>query len=270
MMVVMYLTTRNFLLYLLSVAFLIVVITATVVHQPSSANTATEVADQSAGEEVVYAGTVSTSHDVDHGSQVARLRQKIAELQVGTLASISEANEVPLVVAIEEEEGLLPTEINTPRQLQLCAGYALAQVSWPSQGVQLAVVEGVRLVFTEVLATVPPEAASSSEITLPSRDVLLQLPLLTFPGETTNCLTNDIVGVALDGSLMRNAETRLYGIFGADTLLGYALDGFPIYGTDDKKNDSCGGRLVDGEYRYTLAVERETLINCFAGSPTTW
>lgn len=269
----MNLTTRNFLLYLLAVAFLIIAITATAVQQPPSDNTLTKAADQSAGEEVIYTGTVSTSHDVDRGSQVARLRQKIAELQVGTVASITEDSEVQLVVTLEEDllpEGILLTEVNTPGQLQLCAGYAQATISWPMEGVQLAVVEGARLVFTEAVAPVPPAAASSSIMALPSRDVLLQLPLLTFPGITTHCLANDIVGVALDGSLMRNTETGLYGIFSADTILGYALDGFPIYGTADEKTDSCGGRLVDGEYRYTLARDRETLINCFAGSPTTW
>jgi hypothetical protein len=75
------------------------------------------------------------------------------------------------------------------------------------------------------------------------------------------------VGVAKDGSLIRNNEARLYGIFGEQTLVGYALDGFPIYGISESVVDACGGVSVAGQYRYQLSVERENIINCFAAKP---
>ena len=42
----------------------------------------------------------------------------------------------------------------------------------------------------------------------------------------------------------------------SDTLLGYALDGFPIYGPikDPESLDTCNGRTIDGEYRYHVLV----------------
>jgi hypothetical protein len=41
-----------------------------------------------------------------------------------------------------------------------------------------------------------------------------------------------------------------------DDLLGYALDGFAIYGplSDDSVLDDCNGRTVDGVYRYHVRV----------------
>lgn len=35
-----------------------------------------------------------------------------------------------------------------------------------------------------------------------------------------------------------------------DELVGYAMDGFPIYGPTNNVLDECNGRLVDGSYRY--------------------
>lgn len=39
-------------------------------------------------------------------------------------------------------------------------------------------------------------------------------------------------------------------------LLGYAMDGFPIYGplSDDSGLDTCNGRTVNGSYQYHVRV----------------
>eukprot|EP00542_Grammatophora_oceanica_P018184 CAMPEP_0194049280 /NCGR_PEP_ID=MMETSP0009_2-20130614/30214_1 /TAXON_ID=210454 /ORGANISM="Grammatophora oceanica, Strain CCMP 410" /LENGTH=962 /DNA_ID=CAMNT_0038695391 /DNA_START=115 /DNA_END=3003 /DNA_ORIENTATION=+ len=37
-----------------------------------------------------------------------------------------------------------------------------------------------------------------------------------------------------------------------DELVGYALDGFPIYGPTDFPLDACNGRLVNGKFRYHM------------------
>jgi hypothetical protein len=39
-------------------------------------------------------------------------------------------------------------------------------------------------------------------------------------------------------------------------FLGYALDGFPIYGplSDDSVLDACNGQTVDGQYQYHVRV----------------
>lgn len=39
------------------------------------------------------------------------------------------------------------------------------------------------------------------------------------------------------------------------TLLGWALDGFPIYGPDESLQlDKCNGRTVNGKYQYHVKV----------------
>jgi hypothetical protein len=96
---------------------------------------------------------------------------------------------------------------------------------------------------------------------------VLQLPTRTTPSTNPTCLASDVIGIATDGSLIRNNEVGLYGIFGADTLIGYALDGFPIYGAGVGAVDACGGVVVSGVYRYQIQLKNETIINCFAGTP---
>ena len=106
------------------------------------------------------------------------------------------------------------------------------------------------------------------------KDVQLQLPVRSQKsGEY--CLPNDVIGIATDGSLIRNNENKLYSIFESETLIGYALDGFPIYGkfwVDDV--DSCGGapigNPVDGfQYVYSVKNKGELFINCFSAPPVT-
>jgi hypothetical protein len=80
------------------------------------------------------------------------------------------------------------------------------------------------------------------------------------------CLPHEVVGIARDGSLIRNDEAALYGIFDDTVLIGYALDGFPIYGqTVDRPLDQCGGAMVDGSYRYYLSEERDHVLGCYRG-----
>jgi hypothetical protein len=87
------------------------------------------------------------------------------------------------------------------------------------------------------------------------------------PLNSESCVASDVIGIATDGSLIRNNEVGAYGVFGGGTLVGYALDGFPIYGVSEQKADICGGAMVGGQYRYVISSERATIINCFAGAP---
>ena len=99
------------------------------------------------------------------------------------------------------------------------------------------------------------------------KDILVQLPVRSAPLSDTRCLKQDVVGIATDGSLIRNTEVGLYGIFGPDTLIGYALDGFPIYGSGRNNTDMCGGYMSPTGYRYQLSADQETMIYCFSGIP---
>jgi hypothetical protein len=260
----MFINTRNFFLYLLSVAFLIIAITVTLTsNQKKETNELTRV-DNSAvlAEEVIYSGEVSHKNDLDRVAKVLAMKQKISEL------GISETLTAALPDPTEVEESVTEESVVTLDSPLLCSNYSESNKSWSAVGVKIEVVEGARLIFRE--QTNPAPTSGSSTMPLLSKEVLLQLPLSALPGVGQNCLPSDVIGVATDGSLMRNTEKSLYGIFSADTLLGYALDGFPIYGQSETTTDSCGGAVVTGQYRYFISEARETLINCFAGSPASW
>ena len=98
--------------------------------------------------------------------------------------------------------------------------------------------------------------------------VRVTLPKLATLVSAKNCIPADIVGIALDGSLIRNNEYKVYGVFGEGTLVGYALDGAAIYGqTSSLATDACGGTVIDGVYRYYLSDERDGILGCYSGTP---
>lgn len=82
------------------------------------------------------------------------------------------------------------------------------------------------------------------------------------------CVPTDVIGIANNGTLIRNNQVVGYGVFEPDTLIGYALDGFPIYGRlPASQLDVCGGRITPGGYQYHIATERADIIRCFVASP---
>jgi hypothetical protein len=135
-----------------------------------------------------------------------------------------------------------------------------------ADGVTVEIVEGSRVFYRTIeqdIVTLP-----NAEVTPDAyRVAVLQLPIQSFLTIAPNCLTSDVVGIAHDGSLIRNSEGGLYGVFGEGTMIGYALDGHPIYGVSEAALDTCGGRMEGGEYRYYLSDERETILNCFVSVP---
>jgi hypothetical protein len=151
----------------------------------------------------------------------------------------------------------------------LCADYELiaAVQTWPAREIQRAEREGSRVYYTTGAARAT-SSATTSTVTL-TETVLLQLPMQFVPVGPKQCIPTPVIGIALDGSLIKNQESSLYRLFTNETLIGYALDGFPIYGLSEAATDECGGRIVQGQYRYELADTRPTIINCFNGVPQT-
>lgn len=146
--------------------------------------------------------------------------------------------------------------------LQLCADYQVSTRAWSPRSVTVEEVEGARLVYRET-----PGAVTASSTEVSEREVLLQLPVRSYPSGGANCISSDVIGIATDGSLIRNSEAGVYGIFGSDTVIGYALDGFPIRGSSAGATDACGGKMGVAGYYYQISSERETIINCFAATP---
>jgi hypothetical protein len=141
-----------------------------------------------------------------------------------------------------------------------CASYARSGLDWSMQGLKVSETEGVLLVYRE------RAIASTSDLSA-SRDMLLELPLRGASLEMKQCIGSDVIGITQGGALIRNSDLGTYRVFGSSMLIGYALDGYPIYGAGSDKTDACGGRTVSGQYRYQLSPDRDTMINCFVGTP---
>lgn len=253
--------TRDFILYFTVIVFLLVAIGFTVFEGRQSTD-ATGFLLDSSGEEISNISANVVTADDTSLSREERLRLLREKIKESDLVSLSQpTTEEPDVVF----DVTAPVEGNV-FELLLCNAYnPLAIVNWPVAQINMENIEGARQYFTEQTVSIGTSSSSTVEKT-----VLLTLPTNFVPFGPVSCLSNDIIGVALDGSLIRNNETNLYSIFSSETLIGYALDGFPIYGLGNEVVDECGGRISLGQYRYELSAERPTIINCFADSPRTF
>jgi hypothetical protein len=264
--------TRDFLLFLCTVFFLFSGIAATVVTDVvglAGGQAGTVILSDPAQlpppvEQV--GAVVSESPEIDREANLLAMREQIAALNLTS----SPVTETPPDLSGDDNQDAAPRD--GVAGLQECSTYS--EVAWADMpGVQFRVVEGARILYRPIPAPLTPAvvATSGSSTTptpvAPSEVVLAQLPLREQPMLSPTCIPHDVVGVALDGSLIRNGEAALYAVFGADTLVGYALDGFPIYGVSGLPVDDCGGATVGGAYRYYLNAERETVLNCYAAVP---
>ena len=148
--------------------------------------------------------------------------------------------------------------------VQQCPHYQSFVGVWPAP-VVIEEHEGARLVIHR-----HPDIddVSPMEESLLQGEILLQLPTMRQPVGRPSCVASDVVGIARDGSLIRNNEYQAYGFFGADTIVGYALDGFPIYGRNNAaQTDQCGGGMGVEGYGYILTSDRQAVLNCFSGHP---
>lgn len=263
--------TRDFFLFLLTVLFLVIGISVTAVQDLSPITGQVGTAFLSMPEEIPppvegVEAVVVNAPTPDRPSLLAQMRAKVAALGGVVVASVTAEPEVP----VSESEEVLPVVVaDTPLQ---CPGYQ--SVAWAGfPGAHFKEVEGARIVYRAgapvVPVITPVEATGTIALPpLPTDVILAQLPLRTSPLPAPSCLPHDVVGIAIDGSLIRNDEVALYTVFGSETRVGYALDGFPIYGVNaGARTDACGGMMVEGIYRYYLSTDREHILHCFSGTP---
>ncbi len=203
-----------------------------------------------------YSAEISSPETISREQRLKEMKEKIASIGDQVISTSPDTATPQPPVVPEVAEGVVPAE-------QRCGTYHHGGAGWNASGLMIAEVEGARLVYRDVPGA---PLASSTEPTI-SRDEVLQLPLSSIPASHQSCIASDVIGIAKGGSLIRNNEVAVYKVFGPDTLVGYALDGFPIYGADSSKTDVCGGKMMDGQYRYQLSAKRDTIINCYAGTP---
>jgi hypothetical protein len=251
--------TRDYAILLAIIVFLLVAIGATLLSSRTfelnvSNPALTFVALQ--GEE--ESGVVEKADPESlRASRLEAMKKKIAALREEIFEE-PPVEEQPITLEVPEE-GEAVVE-------KRCATYREFAGTWNPAGIIIDEVEGARLVYREIA----PVMNSSSTPAAPSREILMQLPLRSLPFSAESCINSDVIGIAMDGSLIRNSEASVYQVFEAETLIGYALDGFPIYGRSATQTDICGGVIVSGQYRYQLSAERETVLNCYAGSPVSF
>lgn len=260
--------TRDFILLFTTIVFLISAIGATIfgqwltgesVWQMKKPTTIHQVASTS---DVVFAASVSNEKNIDRVGNAERLRSRLIEQRVVDeikMAAERKNNPVALPAAAtttattsaEVVDDKKPEPESTTPQL-VCSGYSPYAGFWDVRNLSVEERSGFVLVEREIDGVT---------------DMVLQLPTGVLPSLNATCLSSDVIGVANDGSLIRNDEALLYGIFDNSVRVGYALDGVPIYGSGSSESDECGGRFLNGQYRYEVSSNRESVINCFVGQP---
>jgi len=244
--------TRDFILLFSAIMFLVVAIGTTLIGQSWSSSDPAGFAVE-AENDVEYLAMVAGSEEISRAERIAQMRAKISQQ---ALLSEDLTNEV---VGEESLETVVATssseDVVTQTEAVQCPAYRLYANFWDARSLSLVENEGAYLLARGYI----------SSTSVP--EVVLQLPARTAPSGNPSCLPSNVIGIANDGSLIRNDETGLYSVFGSETLIGYALDGFPIYGVGVGATDACGGLVVAGAYRYQLRSDGETIINCFAAAP---
>lgn len=247
--------TKDFILLLTTIVFLVVAIASTVMSQITTSEnevTAQIEVTNSIGE---YSAELYNKESIDRDENINSLRQKISIAEDTAPIEIS----TPPIIPEESDADLLTY------QPILCPDHQQYRGQWPFLGVESQVQEGARLFYID---TVSVTNASGTVIDTKIKPIL-QLPMSPLPTQAPTCLSQDVIGVATDGSLIRNSEVSLYGIFGPDTVVGYALDGNPIYGQGVTEGDICGGEVTSTGYRYIISPNDQNILNCFVSRPVT-
>lgn len=247
--------TRDFLLFLVTMVFLATAIGLTTSWEffSSFSNNLLSAEDSFVTSDAADLEVTVEERRIDYDGRIAYLRQQIGLSGTDGVWEDSDLESRAEELLAREQELLAEAEARQSGGVQLCGGYRAASIYWPYSGVN-TVDNGSAYVFSYTEST-------GTEMTL------LQIPKRFSASGATNCLPYDVVGVATDGSLIRNGEYGLYSVFGPNTLVGYALDGLPIYGNSDVATDACGGTNSGSGYRYYLSGDRAGVLGCFAATP---
>lgn len=147
--------------------------------------------------------------------------------------------------------------------------------SWPLTGVSIITAGSMReVVHTETSGIAVVDVNASSTASTSAGIQSIKKTLIAFPqfpaGGQTHCVPSDVVGVTISGSLMFNNDAPFYRGYGPEYLIGYARDGFPIYGYYEGQVDACGGYMHASGYRYAVSPDRDHVIGCFSAAPSSF
>lgn len=206
---------------------------------------------------LVAFSAVPQKNETDRTANIARLRDllKETELVIVPTPSTESTNEASSTAPVVDEVKSIT--------LQKCMVFedslSLIQ-SLPSSGISVREQNGKReVIFVPQVATSTPSVPQTEK-------VLLALPLSPSVNSAPSCVSSDVIGITPFGVLILNSDVSLYRGYGPEYLVGYARDGFPIYGYYEGDVDSCGGYQAASGYRYAISSDRDFILGCFVGS----
>jgi hypothetical protein len=208
--------------------------------------------------------TVSTqSNTKDRASLRERLRALILDDTSLVTPNPSVEEDTPPIATTSDQQQV------DQGVLISCGGddTATAKAVWPS-GVYMRIDGTLRSAVLEIAQVDTPTASTSTSTPqVPTLQTLWSARAFPVKSQTSQCVPGSIVGIAQSGQPIVNNALG-YTERTSESLIGYARDGFPIYGFYEGVVDSCGGYQHPTGYRYTLSEGRSTVLNCFMSVPS--
>lgn len=220
---------------------------------------------------------VSNTAEVDREANIDRLKKALA--LGGEILSVSPS--------VEDDSVEIPQGSNETDSLVVESGTTVISCGegddvlalmplWPRSGVSIALKDGMRVIVHTEEIELPSVVAttSSSTTTLVQKEVvpktLLTMAMYPKVQATSSCVPSTIIGITSQGSLLSNSDASFYTNTASDVLIGYARDGFPVYGVYGGEVDTCGGYMHPEGYRYTISKDRNFILGCFVGVPSSF
>ncbi len=267
--------TRDFILFIVTLLFLLSAIAVTLIKKDKDTTL-------SSGEIVSFLfqeeepDALAEKREISREENIERLRQKIMntsqviEPEPSVEAPTSSSDAITGTTSAEVGKVTLKKCIYPDDTLSLVP-------KWPFREVKTNIKDGKRIYYVTKELDIPEVTVSST--TSSSTDVIkrevvtkivLELPLYPVIQTEPVCVPSEVIGVTTEGLLIFNSAVATYIGQSSQTLIGYARDGFPIYGKYDGEVDECGGYDPGSGYRYSVSSDRPFIIGCYKAKPSTF
>lgn len=189
------------------------------------------------------------------------MRDRRAERIAALRAVISQQDDIFIFEGDIEQVPDADPAVVAVNDVLRCPTYVPFVEDWDAALYRFDIIEGARVLSRIDLTPVGTTTATAT------RQVVAALPLSPLISPTPNCINSDVVGFTPQGELIRNSDAALYQNLSENNFVGYALDGYPIYGPSSEPLDQCGGRQLAGLYRYQIPAAGTAVLSCFTAVP---
>lgn len=219
---------------------------------------------------------IAPSKTNNRASTIERLKNALALNTEVIRVNPSVETDTALTATETSEEQDDTSVVDTNARILSCGTTddSLALMSeWPRSAVRIEVKDGMRMIVHRdektALVLFATSTASTSEIIQnePVVTTLLEMEMYPRVQGTSACVPSTIIGVTSLGALLSNSDASFYKNTASDVLIGYARDGFPVYGVYEGIVDDCGGYMHGEGYRYTIRKDRNFVLGCFVAVP---